>query len=336
LITRYFDSVIFAWPWVLWMLLLLPVLAWWYWKNQSRLKGTLVVSTTSALEKTPRGWKSTFIHLPFILRLLTLACIIVALARPQTRFDEEQVSGEGVDIILCIDVSGSMLAQDFTPNRLEAAKDVAANFVDSRKTDRVGVVIFSGESFTLCPLTTDKSVLKTQLYSIQSGLLEDGTAIGSGLATSVDRLRSSKAKSKVVILLTDGENNGGQIPPVTAKEIAKKLGVRVYTIGVGTEGFAPVPVQGSDGSVVMQREKVNIDEKLLTQIASETGGKYFRAQDNESLVKIYSEIDNLEKSKIEITALRRFTEKFLPLVLAAIVFLFLEWALRLTLFKKFP
>lgn len=276
------------------------------------------------------------VHVPFILRLLAIACIIMALARPQTRFSEELVSGEGVDIVLCIDVSGSMLAQDFTPNRLEAAKEVAANFVDSRKTDRIGVVIFSGESFTLCPLTTDKAVLKAQIYNIQSGLLEDGTAIGSGLATGADRLRSSTSKSKVVILLTDGENNGGQIPPVTAKEIAKKLGIRVYTIGVGTEGFAPIPVQANDGTIVMQREKVNIDEKLLTQIADETGGKYFRAKDNEGLGKIYAEIDQLEKSRIEVTSLQRATERFLPLVLAAIGFIFLEWLLRLTLLKKFP
>lgn len=318
------------------MLLLLPLLVLWYWKKQADRRAAMVVSSTSVLEKTRSGWKRKFYHLPFILRLLTLACIILALARPQTRFDEEQVSGEGVDIILCIDVSGSMLAQDFSPNRLEAAKQVAAEFVDSRKTDRVGVVIFSGESFTICPITTDKAVLKSQIYGIQSGLLEDGTAIGSGLATSSDRLRTSKAKSKVVILLTDGENNGGQIPPVTAKEIAKRLGIRVYTIGVGTDGYAPIPVQADDGSVQMQREKVNIDEKLLTQIANETGGRYFRAQDNESLERIYEEIDQLEKSTIEVSAMRRYTEKFLPLALAAIVFLFLEWLLRLTILRKFP
>lgn len=336
MITRYFDSIHFAWPWVLWGLLLLPAFAWWYWKGRTRNTASFIISSTSNLEKLSRGWKTRMVHVPFILRLLAIACIIMALARPQTRFSEEQVSGEGVDIVLCIDVSGSMLAQDFTPNRLEAAKEVAANFVDSRKTDRIGVVIFSGESFTLCPLTTDKAVLKAQIYNIQSGLLEDGTAIGSGLATGADRLRSSTSKSKVVILLTDGENNGGQIPPVTAKEIAKKLGIRVYTIGVGTEGFAPIPVQANDGTIVMQREKVNIDEKLLTQIADETGGKYFRAKDNEGLGKIYAEIDQLEKSRIEVTSLQRATERFLPLVLAAIGFIFLEWLLRLTLLKKFP
>src|SRR6202011_983921 len=184
---------------------------------------------------------------------------------------EQFVNGQGIDIVLCLDISGSMLAQDFTPNRMEAAKNVAGEFIDNRPTDRIGLVIFSGESFTMCPLTTDHLVLKTQLYNVQSGLLEDGTAIGSGLATGVERLRSSQSRSKVIVLLTDGENNGGLIDPNTAKEIAKSVGVRVYTVGVGTEGFAPMPVQ-TPGGVVMQREKVNIDEKLLTQIAKETGG----------------------------------------------------------------
>lgn len=336
MITRYLDSVEFAWPWVLWLLLLLPLLAWWYFRKQPGRQGAVLISSTDPLRGNRKGWKARMIHLPFVLRLLSLACLITALARPQTRFDEEQVSGEGVDIMICIDVSGSMLAQDFTPNRLEAAKQVAASFVDTRKTDRMGVVIFSGESFTLCPLTTDKAVLKTQIYSIESGLLEDGTAIGSGLATSTDRLRSSTSRSKVVILLTDGENNGGQIPPVTAKEIAKKLGIKVYTIGVGTEGYAPIPVQAADGSIVMQREKVNIDEKLLTNIANETGGKYFRAKDNEGLENIYAEIDRLEKSVFEVAALRRYTERFHPLAIAALAFLFLEWLLRFTVLRRFP
>ncbi len=321
---------------MLWLLLLVPALAFWYWKKGRYSSASLLLSDTAIYNRVPRSWKVRLMNLPFYLRLLTVTLLILALARPQTRFDEEQVTGEGVDIILCIDVSGSMLAQDFSPNRLEAAKEVAANFVDSRRTDRMGVVIFSGESFTLCPLTTDKAVLKTQIFNIQSGLLEDGTAIGSGLATSADRLRHSDSKSKVVILLTDGENNGGQIPPVTAKEIAKKLGIRVYTIGVGSEGYASIPIQSGSGAVVMQREKVNIDEKLLTEIAQETGGKYFRARDNEGLERIYAEIDNLEKSRFEVSAVRRYTERYLPLVLAAIGFLFLEWLLRFTLLKKFP
>lgn len=335
MIADYFNSIDFAWPWILFLLLVLPALAWWYWKTGRRKKGTLLVSTTGWSRKG-KTLKVRLQHVPFILRLLTLGCIILALARPQSHFDEERVKGEGVDIILTLDVSGSMLAQDFTPNRLEAAKSVAIDFVDSRKTDRVGIVIFSGESFTLVPLTTDKNVLKGQIDGIQSGLLEDGTAIGSGLATSADRLRLSTSKSKVVILLTDGENNGGQIPPVTAKEIAKNLGIKVYTIGVGSEGYAPIPVQDGSGRVVMQREKVNIDEKLLTQIANETGGKYFRVSDNEGLKDVYKEIDELEKSTIEVSSLRQYTDRFLPLAIAALFFLALEWILRLTLFRKLP
>jgi Ca-activated chloride channel family protein len=331
---NWFQNIEFAYPWLLLLLVIIPLLIVWYIANYSRRQGAITISSIKQFP-TQRTWKIIMRHLPFVLRLLALVCIIVALARPQTRNDEELVSGEGVDIVLCIDVSGSMLAQDFTPNRLDAAKEVAANFVDSRPTDRIGLVIFSGESFTQCPVTTDKNILKSQIYGVRSGLLEDGTAIGSGLATSVDRLKSSKSKSKVVILLTDGENNGGLIDPSTAKEIAKSLGVRVYTIGVGTEGMAPVPVQTPAG-IVMQREQVNIDEKLLTQIAVETGGKYFRAKDNEGLKNIYDEIDKLEKSRIEVTALRRFSEKFVPFAIAAVILLFLESLLRFTVFRKFP
>jgi Ca-activated chloride channel family protein len=335
LVLDYFKNITFAYPGFFWLFILLPLIGWWYIKRLPGRQAGIIFSSVSKI-KGIRSWKATFRHVPFILRLLSMACIIIALARPQSRNDEEMVSGEGIDIVLCIDVSGSMLAQDFTPNRMEAAKEVAANFIANRPTDRIGIVIFSGESFTLCPLTTDQAVLQAQVSNIQSGLLEDGTAIGSGLATSVDRLRASQSKSKVAILLTDGENNGGQIPPVTAKELAKATGVRVYTIGVGTEGFAQVPMQTVGGTVIMQREKVNIDEKLLTQIATETGGKYFRAKDNESLRNIYSEIDKLEKSRIEVTALKRYSEKFFPFAIAAVILLLLELLLRFTLFKKFP
>lgn len=274
-------------------------------------------------------------HVPFILRLLTVAFIIAALARPQTKTDEQQAEGDGIDIVLCIDVSGSMTAQDFSPNRMEAAKKVAQEFIDRRLTDRIAIVIFSGESFTQCPLTTDRAVLKSAVENIRNGLLEDGTAIGDGLSTSVDRLRSSKSKSKVVILLTDGENNGGLIGPLNAKEIAKAFGIKVYTIGVGTDGYAPFPVKTALG-VVMQQQKVTIDEKLLKAIAFETGGKYFRATDNTSLNNIYQEIDGLEKSKVEISTLTRYTEKFFPFVLMALGLLLLEFLLRFTLLKKFP
>lgn len=307
---------------------------WWELKRADAGKATLMVSTVQAFRGT-RSWRNFLRPLLFIFRVLALCCLIIALARPQTHNDEQMVNGEGIDIVLCLDISGSMLAQDFTPNRMEAAKNVASEFIDNRPTDRIGLVIFSGEAFTMCPLTTDRNVLKSQLFQVHSGLLEDGTAIGSGLATGVDRLRNSPSKSKVIILLTDGENNGGLIDPNTAKEIAKSVGVRVYTIGMGTEGYAPVPVQTPAG-VVMQREKVNIDEKLLTQIATETGGRYYRAKDNESLSNIYKQIDQLEKSKIEVSSIRRYTEQFFPFALAAAIFLFLEMLLRWTVLRKFP
>ncbi|MBS1932793.1 MAG: VWA domain-containing protein [Bacteroidetes bacterium] len=324
----------FAYPAFFGLLVLVPLMIWWYVAKTNVNQGAVMVSSVSSFRGV-RSWKNIFRHVPFILRILALVSLVIALARPQIRNDEQMVNGEGIDIVLCLDISGSMLAQDFTPNRMEAAKNVASGFIDDRPADRIGIVIFSGESFTMCPLTTDRNVLKTQLANVQSGLLEDGTAIGSGLATSVDRLRSSQSKSKVVILLTDGENNGGLIDPNTAKEIAKSVGVRVYTIGVGTEGFAPVPIQTA-GGIVMQKEKVSIDEKLLTQIAHETGGKYFRATDNESLKNIYSEIDKLEKSRVEITALKRYSEEFYPFALAAAMLLFLELMLRFTIFRKFP
>lgn len=295
----------------------------------------MMVSSLKSFRNT-NSIKSKLRYLPFVLRMLALACIITALARPQSHNDEKNVEGEGVDIVLCLDVSGSMLAQDFHPNRLEAAKKVAGDFVSNRPADRIGLVIFAGESFTQCPVTSDHAVLESQIYQIDGSFLVDGTAIGSGLATSVDRLKSSEAKSKVVILLTDGENNGGLIDPKTAKEIAKSLSIKVYTIGIGSDGYATTPVQGPGGQVIMQQEKVNIDENLLKEIASETGGKYFRAKGNQSLIDIYKEIDQLEKTKINITTTRQYTERFHPLVLLAIGFLFIELLLRLTVFRQFP
>ena len=330
----WYREIHFSQPAFFGLFALVPLMIYWELSKGGKAQGTVLVSSVRPYAGL-RSWKSFLRPVPFIFRVLALCCVIIALARPQTRNDEQLVTGEGIDIVLCLDISGSMLAQDFTPNRMEAAKNVAAEFIDNRPTDRIGLVIFSGESFTMCPLTTDRMVLKTQLSNVQSGLLEDGTAIGSGLATGVDRLRNSPSKSKVIILLTDGENNGGLIDPNTAKEIAKSVGVRVYTIGMGTEGFAPVPIQTPQG-VILSREKVNIDEKLLTQIAKETGGLYYRAKDNESLHAIYSEIDRLEKSKIEVTALRRYTEQFFPFALAAAVLLMLELLLRWTVLKKFP
>lgn len=330
----WFTYIGFAYPAFFTLFALLPLMIFWYLRKIKDSSGTVMVSSIKSFGRNG-SWKNTFRHALFVFRLLAIICLIIALARPQFKNEEQLTNGEGIDIVLCLDISGSMLAQDFTPNRMEAAKNVASEFIDSRPTDRIGLVIFSGESFTMCPLTTDRSVLKSQLFNVQSGLLEDGTAIGSGLATSVERLRSSKSKSKVIILLTDGENNGGLIDPNTAKEIAKSVKVRVYTVGVGTEGFASVPVQTPTG-VVMQREKVSIDEKLLTQIANETGGKYFRAKDNESLSAIYKEIDQMEKSKIEVSTFAKYSEQFFPFALVAAGLLLLEFILRFTIFRKFP
>lgn len=295
----------------------------------------MLVSSLKSFRNT-RSFKSNLRYIPLALRMLALAAIIAALARPQSHNDERNVEGEGIDIVLCLDVSGSMLAQDFHPNRLEAAKRVAVDFVHNRPADRIGLVIFAGESFTQCPVTSDHVVLESQILQIDGGFLVDGTAIGSGLTTSVDRLRSSEAKSKIVILLTDGENNGGLIDPKTAKEIAKSYNIKVYTIGIGSDGYANTPVQGPGGQVIMQQEKVNIDEGLLKEIASETGGKYFRAKDDQALAGIYGEIDQLEKTKLNITVTRRYTERFQPLVFLAIGFLLAELILRFTVFRQFP
>ena len=334
LVFDYFKNIEFAYPQWLFLLLLIPILAGWYIQRFNRQQGAIKVSSLQSFKNTA-SFKSRFRHLPFILRMLAIGLLILALARPRSHNDEQFAEGEGIDIVLALDISGSMLYEDFTPNRLEAAKQVAIDFVDNRPTDRIGLVVFSGESFTQCPVTADHNVLKSQIAQVHQGILVDGTAIGSGLATSVDRLQSSKARTKIVILLTDGENNGGMIDPKTAKEIAKSMGIKVYTIGVGTDGFATIKVQTPTG-IQLQQEKVNIDEKLLREIATETGGKYFRAKENEGLKTIYSEIDKLEKSKIDINTTRKYTERYYPLALAALVLIFLDFLLRFTIFKKFP
>ena len=331
----WLKDIDFAYPWMFTLLALVPLMVWWYIQRSSRQSSSLLISSIKSFGET-RSFKTVLRHLPFAFRLLSIISLIIALARPQTRNDQEMVSGEGIDIILCMDVSGSMLAQDFTPNRLEAMKQVAADFVDKRPTDRIGLVIFAGESFTSSPITMDKYTLKSQILSAQTGYLADGTAIGDGLATSVERLKDSKTKTRIVILLTDGEDQGGLLDPNSAKEIAKSVGIKVYTIGMATEGFAEAPMQSEDGQITVRRQKVNLNEALLRDIAAETGGLYFRARDNASLENIYAEIDKLEKSNIQITALKRFNEKFLPFAVAAAIFLLLELILRYSVFKKYP
>ncbi|MBS1655867.1 MAG: VWA domain-containing protein [Bacteroidetes bacterium] len=336
---EWFRHIDFAYPIVLSLLAILPFLIWWYVKRSSLIQPTIKVSSVHAF--TVSSWKKSFRHLLFVMRLLSLACIIIVLAKPQVRNDEQHTEGEGIDIVLAMDVSGSMLSRDFEPNRLEAAKAVAEEFVRSRPVDRIGLVIFSGESYTQCPITNDRNTLLAQIDGLKSGLLKDGTVIGEGLATAVDRLQQSSAKSKVIILLTDGKEDPPDtrlIDPLTALEIAKAKSVRVYTIGMSAETVAPVtPEEIKKGGVVKGKGNTNfLDEDLLRKIATETGGQYFRARDNSGLKEIYNQIDKLEKSKIEITAYKRFDEKFLPFLVAALAFLFIEVVLRYTLFKRFP
>jgi Ca-activated chloride channel family protein len=262
--------------------------------------------------------------------------LIIALARPQHKFSEQQTEGEGIDIVLCFDISGSMTERDFPPNRLEAAKQVAEEFVAGRTGDRMAVVIFSRQSFTLCPLTTDKNTVLTQIANIRSGYLEEeGTAIGSGLATSVDRLKDQKTKSRIIILLTDGVDFGGMIPPDIAKEMAKFYRIKVYTIGIGSEKEVVEPVQGPYGRT-MTRKKLEFNPALLQGIAKETGGLYFQASDQDALKKVYASINNLEKTKVKITTYDRFTEEFLPWLLIGFAFLFIEAILRYTVFRTYP
>lgn len=327
-----YKHISFAHPWFFALLLLIPFLIWWQQKARNK-QATFRLSTITALQTVRPTWRVRLRPLLIVLRVITLVALIVALARPQSSNTTENIDSEGIDIVLAIDVSGSMLAEDLQPNRIEAAKKMALAFVDRRPTDRIGLVIFSGESFTQCPITIDHDVLKEQLSEIKSGLLVDGTAIGEGLATSVDRIRKSKGKSKIVILLTDGVNNMGKIGPELALEVAKAYKVRVYTIGAGTKGMAPYPVPTPFG-IQKQMQEVQIDEALLQKIAKETGGKYYRATDNSSLSAIYGDIDKLEKTKIEISSYKHYAELFFPFALLAIICLGLEMLLRYTVFRS--
>jgi len=327
------KHISFAHPAFFGLLLLLPFMIWWQQRNKVTDNPSVRVTSLSGIANIKPTWRVQFRPVLFILRVVALVMLTIALARPQTSNVTENIDSEGVDIVLSLDVSGSMLAEDFKPNRIEAAKKVAMNFVDQRPTDRLGLVIFSGESFTQCPITIDHNVLKEQLSEVKSGVLQDGTAIGMGLATAVDRLRYAKGKSRVIILLTDGVNNTGLIDPMTALEIAKSFKVRVYTIGVGTEGQAPYPVQTPFG-IQKQMMPVQIDEALLTKIAKETGGKYYRARNNKALESIYADIDKLEKTKVEISSYKHYAELFFPFALLAITCLLLEMVLRYTVFKS--
>ena len=316
-------------------LLIIPIaILIWYILKYKFVSSTILFSDTHSISKTIT-LKQRLRHLPYLLKIIATALLIIAIARPQSTANWEESTTEGIDIVLAMDISGSMLARDLKPDRLEASKDVAMDFISKRKNDRVGLVIFAGESFTQCPLTTDHNVLLNLFKDVKSGMVEDGTAIGMGLATAVNRLKDSKAISKVIILLTDGVNNSGMVPPLTAAEIAQKFGIRVYTIGVGTEGFAPYPFQTPFG-IQYQDVEVKIDEKTLQDIAILTDGKYFRATNNNSLKEIYKDIDALEKSKIEVTEFHKRSEEFLAFALWALGLLFLGFILQITYLKQIP
>lgn len=331
-----FNNIEFAYPLFFYALLALPLIVWWYVKKHRTQVADLQISSLQGFENAPRSLRERAKHVPFIIRMLVLILLVVILARPQSSSSSQDITTEGIDIILAMDISGSMLAEDFKPNRIEAAKKVATEFIEKRPTDRIGLVVFAGESFTQCPITTDHSVIKNMFSGIKSGMLEDGTAIGMGLATSVKRLKDSEAKSKVVILLTDGVNNRGSVAPLTAAEIAETFGIRVYTVGIGTKGTAPYPVRNAFGMMQYQQMEVTIDEDLLKEISKMTDGKYFRATDNTSLKEVYEEIDQLEKSKIDVIEYRKKKEEFLPFGIAALLLLLLELLLRNTVLRTIP
>lgn len=325
----------FLHPKYLYLLLLLIPLTVWYVVRLSKTQASFRLASANAFNGMKPGFRVYMRHFPFILRLLSLALVIVVIARPQSVSSWEESETQGIDIVMALDVSGSMLAQDLQPDRLQAARKVAAEFITDRSNDNIGLVIFAGESFTQCPLTTDHKVLLNLLNEINFGMIDDGTAIGLGLATSVNRLKDSQSQSKVVILLTDGTNNSGQIAPLTAADLARSYGIRVYTVGVGTKGMAPTPVNTPYG-IRMQNMPVDIDEETLTEIAAMTGGQYFRAHDIEGLRQVYNEIDEMEKYLISVQNVTRRQELFLPWALAALALILLELLLRRTWLRSIP
>ena len=332
---NFFSNITFAQPLLLWLLLILPVLIFLYIYRDT--VGSISISSAENFASTKRSFKEYLRHLMFVLKVLAIGLLIVVLARPQSTTSWKNISTEGIDIVLAMDISFSMLSKDFNPNRLESAKEVAIDFVDARPNDRIGLVIFSGESFTQCPLTTDHAIIKNLMGDMKTGLLADGTAIGMGLATAVSRVKDSKAKSKIIILLTDGVNNMGAIAPQTAADIAKAFGIRVYTIGVGTQGRALAPIaRYPNGQFEYGYLPVELDEKMMQEIADNTGGKYFRATNNNKLASIYKEIDRMEKTIVEERKHTRRTEEFFPYALTAGILLLLNFTMKNTLLKSIP
>jgi Ca-activated chloride channel family protein len=327
------KGITFANPAFLWLLVLVPAIITYYIIRQQKTVSSLKMPDANAFSNSVKTFRNWLRHVLFALRTTAIAFLVIVAARPQKTDRFQDITTEGIDIILTLDISGSMLARDFKPDRLEASKNVATEFISGRPYDRLGLVVFSGESFTQCPLTTDHAVLINLMRELKSGMIEDGTAIGNGLATAVNRIKDSEAKSKVIILLTDGVNNRGEIAPATAADIAKTYGIRVYTIGVGSMGTAPYPVQTPYG-VQYQNMPVEIDEAILKEISGKTGGRYFRATDNNKLVQVYAEIDKMEKSKIDVKQFTRREEKFIIPAVIAFILLALEMLARLTVYKN--
>lgn len=329
------NDITFANPNLLYLLLLIiPMIIWYIFKHQN-ISASIQISTLKGIGDKHLTYKHILRHALFVFRVIALTLLIIAIARPQSTLRWKNEKTEGIDIVLALDISSSMLARDFEPDRLEASKDLAIQFINGRRNDRIGLVVFSGESFTQCPLTTDHNVLINLFRDIESGIIEDGTAIGMGLATAVNRLKDSKSPSKVIILLTDGVNNAGTIAPVTAAELAQTFGIKVYTIGVGSMGQAPYPVNTPYG-VQLRNMPVEIDEDLLEDIAQLTGGKYFRATNNAKLKQIYDEIDQMEKIELEVKEYSRKEEEFFVFVLIAAALLLAEVILRHTLLRQIP
>ncbi len=329
------ENIVFAYPKLLWLLLILPPLGYWLFARDKKTRPYLHYSDSAYREVLKKTWRQRLYPALHVLRLLAVALLIVALARPQSSSKQSSKNIEGVDIVMAMDISGSMLAEDFSPNRLEASKQLAREFVRGRENYRIAVVAFSGEAYTQCPLTIDHGILENRIRQLKSGVITDGTALGDGLAVSINRIRQSDAKSKVIILLTDGVNNAGSIDPLTASDIAKTYGIRVYTIGVGTRGLAPYPYKTPFG-IQYQNVQVEIDEALLKQIADETGGTYFRATNKGRLKAVFEEIDKLEKTKIEVLSYEQRAEEFKPFLWLALGLLLLELLLRLSVFKTLP
>lgn len=326
----------FAHPGMLWLLAIcLPLAGWWFWRRHNT-HPSLQISTTGPFRRLGRPARQYGLYAMYLLRLLAIACLIVCLARPQTRDAWRTSKTEGTDIVLALDISSSMLARDFKPDRLEAAKKIAANFINGRENDNMGLVIFAGEAFTGVPMTTDRATLANYVTALNREMLEDGTAIGDGLATSINRIKDGKAKSKSIILLTDGSNNTGIVAPLTAAEIAHKLGIKVYTIGIGKNGQAPYPMYNMFGRIEYQMQPVVIDEATLKQIADITGGKYFRATGNKVLQDIFAEIDQLEKTELDVKHFSHTEDCYLPWALAALALFLLELVIRQTWLRTIP